>query len=440
MGRRNKNWKGNGWNYNDRKRRVKNLGPKPKRSVKCGKRKYNSRMDAMLALANTQGYRSTNKRDEKRVYKCPDCGGWHLTSMSLGKYKRIEAWREKKKTTDAINKIHNAPVGKQTEITQTTDTVDNGSNQLAAPSREVNSAFGEILKNDADGYFTKAMSYLGKVAAKETKLMKLSRKMMVVTARTHCDDDVFKNRWTWFYLAKMLRGLFKDARKIIVFDDVESFIDDTVLRLESYYDSYEVPDTGEPPFDNVEWATACRWAIDDPITVNGLLTGFISPPDDWCVCFILSEIERLEPGLLESLNHDGSSKEVHGQHAGLRSMSILERPNPFIKPIASKVNAVMASIHAAALKSRSISSVVVYEGQKAGVGSVDTMEASAGDSEGISRKQPSSNLETGEKNALPEKSAFDTAVERMAHRETPPPPPAVPTPASVFGKRSTKID
>ncbi|WP_186343712.1 hypothetical protein [Streptomyces sp. CFMR 7] len=41
-----------------------------------GKRRYRNRLDARIALANTR------RRDhgEKRVYQCPGCHGWHLTS------------------------------------------------------------------------------------------------------------------------------------------------------------------------------------------------------------------------------------------------------------------------------------------------------------------------------------------------------------------------
>jgi hypothetical protein len=40
----------------------------------------------MFALAtHAQGSRS---KDEKRVYRCPQCGGWHLTSENYRRRRR----------------------------------------------------------------------------------------------------------------------------------------------------------------------------------------------------------------------------------------------------------------------------------------------------------------------------------------------------------------
>ena len=45
------------------------------------KRRFRTRLDAMMALAWTQ------RRDtgERRLYRCPICKGWHLTSQAKRK-------------------------------------------------------------------------------------------------------------------------------------------------------------------------------------------------------------------------------------------------------------------------------------------------------------------------------------------------------------------
>lgn len=48
--------------------------------VSCGKTRYNTSAKARAAL---DGIRRRGSRDEKkpvRVYPCPHCHGWHLTS------------------------------------------------------------------------------------------------------------------------------------------------------------------------------------------------------------------------------------------------------------------------------------------------------------------------------------------------------------------------
>jgi hypothetical protein len=55
---------------------------------RCRKRRFRTKVDAMLALARTQGAANANarhgakaaKRTESRHYRCPTCKGWHLTS------------------------------------------------------------------------------------------------------------------------------------------------------------------------------------------------------------------------------------------------------------------------------------------------------------------------------------------------------------------------
>jgi hypothetical protein len=45
----------------------------------CRKVRYRDRLGALIALAST--HRSAKaRRDEVRVYHCPKCHGWHLTS------------------------------------------------------------------------------------------------------------------------------------------------------------------------------------------------------------------------------------------------------------------------------------------------------------------------------------------------------------------------
>lgn len=49
---------------------------------KTGKRRYRDRVGAMIALASTQRAKSSD-REEKRVYRCGHCFGWHLTSKAI---------------------------------------------------------------------------------------------------------------------------------------------------------------------------------------------------------------------------------------------------------------------------------------------------------------------------------------------------------------------
>lgn len=71
---------------------------KPKYSGYCrksGKIKWNTKLDALLALENIKSKDKYNtvlhhNSQESRVYMCPDCKGWHLTSMSLQQYQEIK--------------------------------------------------------------------------------------------------------------------------------------------------------------------------------------------------------------------------------------------------------------------------------------------------------------------------------------------------------------
>lgn len=49
---------------------------------KTGKARYKDELDAKIALASTQRSR-TKSHQESRVYKCPFCRGWHLTSKGV---------------------------------------------------------------------------------------------------------------------------------------------------------------------------------------------------------------------------------------------------------------------------------------------------------------------------------------------------------------------
>lgn len=57
---------------------------KPLRGVKgscsTGKRRFQAQYYAKVALSTAVRDRSP-KRAEQRIYQCPRCAGWHLTSM-----------------------------------------------------------------------------------------------------------------------------------------------------------------------------------------------------------------------------------------------------------------------------------------------------------------------------------------------------------------------
>ena len=68
---------------------------------KSGKIKWNTKLDALLALQNIgskdkYSIVSHHKYKESRAYMCPDCECWHLTSMSLEQYQEIKNEREKR--------------------------------------------------------------------------------------------------------------------------------------------------------------------------------------------------------------------------------------------------------------------------------------------------------------------------------------------------------
>ncbi len=61
---------------------------KRQRHRKCsatGKVRFSTKIDAQIALANatrpTRRNDQNRPKEEKRVFLCPSCHGWHLTSM-----------------------------------------------------------------------------------------------------------------------------------------------------------------------------------------------------------------------------------------------------------------------------------------------------------------------------------------------------------------------
>lgn len=76
---------------------------KPRELVKyqhcpaTGKVCYATQDEAILVLGKTQWSKDREKRHEKRVYQCPNCHQWHLTSVSQLSYKRYLNPREKAK-------------------------------------------------------------------------------------------------------------------------------------------------------------------------------------------------------------------------------------------------------------------------------------------------------------------------------------------------------
>jgi len=51
------------------------------------KNRHATEIDAMIALADTQSALRKAARSERRVYRCPLCAGWHLTSAHHKKSK-----------------------------------------------------------------------------------------------------------------------------------------------------------------------------------------------------------------------------------------------------------------------------------------------------------------------------------------------------------------
>ena len=64
-----------------RARQRRRNGARPTGSCGFGKVRYADRIEALLALADTTREAANDKRTEKRVYRCEECHGWHLTSQ-----------------------------------------------------------------------------------------------------------------------------------------------------------------------------------------------------------------------------------------------------------------------------------------------------------------------------------------------------------------------
>lgn len=56
------------------------MRPPKGRSCPSNKMRYRDRIGALVALGST-GLARSSKREESRVYRCPMCFGWHLTSQ-----------------------------------------------------------------------------------------------------------------------------------------------------------------------------------------------------------------------------------------------------------------------------------------------------------------------------------------------------------------------
>jgi hypothetical protein len=57
------------------------LAPVTERRRSCGKRWYDDRIAADLALARIRTWGRALSKEPVRSYLCPGCGGWHLTSV-----------------------------------------------------------------------------------------------------------------------------------------------------------------------------------------------------------------------------------------------------------------------------------------------------------------------------------------------------------------------
>ena len=48
----------------------------------CNKRKFKDKISAMFALSQVRSQKAKGNRQEKRIYHCPICNKWHLTSQN----------------------------------------------------------------------------------------------------------------------------------------------------------------------------------------------------------------------------------------------------------------------------------------------------------------------------------------------------------------------
>lgn len=63
------------------------MGVPPKGRCRTGKQRFESKVDAMLVVARAdraQALDHRSSREERRVYRCPKCKGWHTTSQATG--------------------------------------------------------------------------------------------------------------------------------------------------------------------------------------------------------------------------------------------------------------------------------------------------------------------------------------------------------------------
>lgn len=54
----------------------------------CKKKRYKDRLDALFALSQCRKQSSPSCRQESRIYHCPHCGGFHLTSQKRPMFER----------------------------------------------------------------------------------------------------------------------------------------------------------------------------------------------------------------------------------------------------------------------------------------------------------------------------------------------------------------
>lgn len=62
---------------------LRRSGAKTSGSCRTGKSRFPNKVEAMIALADTTRPTAKHGRFEQRIYLCPMCAGWHMTSQSL---------------------------------------------------------------------------------------------------------------------------------------------------------------------------------------------------------------------------------------------------------------------------------------------------------------------------------------------------------------------
>jgi hypothetical protein len=65
---------------NLKKRRVLYPAPRLEKSKRCGKTRFKCEIDALIAASRCVQPGGQFEGTKLRVYRCPSCGGWHLSS------------------------------------------------------------------------------------------------------------------------------------------------------------------------------------------------------------------------------------------------------------------------------------------------------------------------------------------------------------------------